>query len=499
MSLVQISQNDFAAGTLRGSAPDVQPGVGLYTATNGLFNDDGDVYRRGGTISYGTPTLGTPLTWVWSGRLGIVNSLLAATTEGVYYYGPGVVSADSTGLARPVRHALVGGRLYLPTLRFLAATGAAGEVTAGAWVPPVSVSSQALEYHVESIAGRLVVASGNRIAFSEPVGYLTDPAFVADDFHELPGGIVVVGLAAIQDTLLVFTNYGLWSITNMAYDLTDAAGNIQQTLSEIVPEMALLHEAGLAAWSGRIVAPCTDRVYLIDLLSPPVSVSESIVPIYMNYVNTGCLPGGAKVYRNTLFLPILRLEGGVHHAVGMLTCRLNKPVRGRYVYYPWSEFTGHALKHRMFDLRRPVDTTLTPQSPGLLAAGEDGRITNFTDVFAPSAANASDADGTTHAFQVETRDFPTGQGQPNHLRRIRLRYTADSPAAVNVSYSSDRQTWTALADGQVIPPGRDPLSWWLPNTARVRYVRTRFTVPGPVDRLVVHGLDLGIRPATHAR
>jgi hypothetical protein len=96
----------------------------------------------------------------------------------------------------------------------------------------------------EAIAGRLVVAAGNVVAFSE-----------ADNRSSLQrrrlpraaGRRRHHGPEAIEDTLLVFTNFGLWSITNMAYNLTDAAGNVQQSLSLLVPELSWSTRLGCAA------------------------------------------------------------------------------------------------------------------------------------------------------------------------------------------------------------------------------------------------------------
>jgi hypothetical protein len=82
--LAQITQADFAAGVLRGPAPDVQPGVGVYNAINGLYNDDADIYRRGGTRAYGTGTLGGPITFMWSGFLANAPVILLATATTTY-------------------------------------------------------------------------------------------------------------------------------------------------------------------------------------------------------------------------------------------------------------------------------------------------------------------------------------------------------------------------------------------------------------------------------
>jgi hypothetical protein len=404
--------------------------------------------------------------------------------------------------------------------------------TVTAWARPSSLSSTAT-LHLCTIANRLVVAANNRIAFS-PIN--TPTGFVADDYHELPGGVIVVGLAAIRDTLLIFTNFGLWTVTNMAYDLTDAAGNVQQALALVTPELSLWHEAGLCEWSGQIVAPCLDRTVIVDGVNAPQPITNSIAPWYAQLVAAGYTPGAAKVYRNHLFLPIL--NGGEPYA--MLVCRLDRPVRGRQLYFPWSTFTGHAQKGTAFDV------ALTGATPDFILAGRDRRITSLRDVFDPAQAVASDADGTTHEFDVETRDFPTGGGQPNHVRRVRLRYTLDAPGGAQIaagySYGSVGQTYEAVAAHyatygaitgtyenlrlglDAIPPtmprsADDPdrfwyaldvqptpndrgtalVAWPLPATVRVRYARVRFRTTAALAKLVIHRCELHVRQAAHNR
>jgi hypothetical protein len=51
VSLNWISQDDFAAGIVRNVARDIDVGVGVSNAVNGLFDDDGDCYLRGNTAS----------------------------------------------------------------------------------------------------------------------------------------------------------------------------------------------------------------------------------------------------------------------------------------------------------------------------------------------------------------------------------------------------------------------------------------------------------------
>jgi hypothetical protein len=499
MTLATIGQDDFAVGTLRGVAPDVQPGVGVYAAINAMLNDDGDLFRRGGS-RYLDPGyhLDGAITWIWSGFLGAEFFTLVSDLSGVYT-SDNVLIGGSAGLPRPVQVVAMDTTLFFPNGDRFVYTPGSGLLKYD-WALPPSIDSSG-DLHLATIAGRLVVASGNTIAFSE-AGF--PETFTPDDYHTLPGGVQVRGLAAIQDTLLVFTNYGLWAISNMAYNLTDAAGNIQQTLALIVPEMSLLHEAGLAPWQGRFIAPCADRVYFVDAVSAPVPISDSITPMYAELVRQGARPGLAKVHRNTLFLPMLKTNQSTleEENVATLTCRVDRPIQGRYTYFPWAEHRGHAAKARAFDIatRTPNIAPIKPAS-FLLGGGEDGFVSDLTDIFRPSATNARDADNTSIEFQVETRDFPTGQGQPNHLKRVRLTYTLEGAAQIAAEITDDRTrtTWVALGSEDLTAPGEDPAAWWLHPPARVRYARARLTLTGDPARLVFHRIEMTVRPASHAR
>lgn len=527
--LVRVGQDDFGAGMLRGVAPDVQPGIGVHNAENGLFNDDGDVYRRGGTAYFSTAAT-APLTFVWTGYLNNTPRILFADATKFYTLAAFVppqapVVLGGAGLPAPVLPAIVNNTVYLPTGEKWA--GGAG---VAAWTIPPSLPAGTK--HVCTAAGRLLVAAGNRVAFSVAN---SPEVFVADDYHDLPGGVLVIGMTAIRDTAFIFTNYGLYTISNLAFDLTDALGNIQQQLQLITPEISLWHESALTGWQGRIVAPCMDKIYVVDGLSAPVPVSDSITDVYLSEVKAGHRPGGAKVFRNHYFLPVI---DSVNTPQIQFVGRLDRPVRGRSTYYPWSTLTGHVSQMVM------ADFALVAGRPRMLGAMRDNRIADMTGVLEPSLTNAIDADGTEFVFDVESRDFPTGQGQPNHVRRLRLRYTvdADGPVALLAGVSTGSQAqryedllprtyaqvfadypdyeamfrggltsemppssgdparfWYSLGDKLLPEPGTEPITWTLTGAKRTRYVRARFRCTAPVGKLIVHHLDLSVRQSAHDR
>jgi hypothetical protein len=520
VTLSTIAQDDFAAGIVRGTARDVQAGVGAHEILNGLISDDGDVFRRGG--SKGFSSVAGPVHWLWTGTLNVYPNTGSATKQTAvllgtptgYSYAPldggaptGLVTGSGStvvGATYPMQAALVFDAvnnrdlLFLPNGMFYDPAPTVGGMKN--WglsygIYPSPDGWPPTRRHVASVAGRLAWATGSTVYLSAAgapvfIGQADDPD-VNRDAHELSGGARIMGLASFGDTLMVFTDYGLWSITNLAYDLTDAAGNIQQSLSLIVPELGLWGEGGLAPWRGKLVAACRDAVYTLDNLNAPVPVSDSISEMYAAYVAAGARPGVAKVFRNTLFLPVLDAAG---NHLDLLTCRLDRPVRERHVYYPWTRFSGHALRHRAFDVQG------TQAAPRLLGGNSDGTVNDLTGVFSPSATSKADADGSVYPFALETRDFPLGQGL-THLKRLRLRYTSEGTGAAQISYSSDplHAVWVTLPQRALSANGEEPLAWWLTRTERLRYVRVRLTTADPVDRLTVHRVELVTRPATHAR
>jgi hypothetical protein len=196
------------------------------------------------------------------------------------------------------------------------------------------------------------------------------------------------------------------------------------------------------------------------------------------------------------------------------------------------------------------DIAALTSAPTMLVAHADGRILDYRAIFEPDAQTVHDADGSTPEFDLETRDFPTGNGQPNHLRGLRLSYTLQSidgmSASVDAafSYGSRAQTyerlrtvglysdvkatypdygavergeldptvwgsapwaddpgryWEALDGHAPLSDGVEPEQWTLPRPKRVRYARARFRCVDPVAKLVVHRIGLGVRPATHQR
>jgi hypothetical protein len=136
-------------------------------------------------------------------------------------------------------------------------------------------------------------------------------------------------------------------------------------------------------------------------------------------------------------------------------------------------------------------------------------VTDLTGAFAPTAANAVEADGTVPDCTITTRDYSTSQ-QHGFVRRARLRYelTDDGSAAtaaptVALAYSSDQDAgaFSTLTDkglqgggtGGAVSAG-DKYNWWTVGKKRER-IRYRITQTGAAASFVLRSLEMLVRPS----
>jgi hypothetical protein len=251
-----------------------------------------------------------------------------------------------------------------------------------------------------SAGDRLLVCKGNRIGFSSPgmssitssgVSVLFDPT----DFHQLPGSAQIVGAQGIGDSALIFTTAGVWRIDNMELDLTDAAGNPQQSVSQISGDVVAWGDNGIVGlsmpstevlgWRGEVIVPALDDVFALGVDGSPIPLSRGIRSLYQGYVAAGYTPGVAALYQGHYFLPIC--NGPT--VIDVLICRLNQqPSRPA-----WTRLSGHAAGFAYAGRSRPG---MAPELLGLA----DKRITKLSGLLTPGAANKNDADGTVHNLDV---------------------------------------------------------------------------------------------------
>jgi hypothetical protein len=498
-------------------------GAGLSTPCSGavigdlLFIDGGTIYagsRKSADYSTGTVDVtlasatvtGTTTAWTANVDAGMLFRHGAER----YYVVESVDSDTQITLTEPYQGATDTGEAY--TLTRL------GDASSSPY--------QDADFYLTA-GQRLLCLTGDTVTFSNGLDAdgLTQPhVYTADDQWRLPGGVQILGGRVVRDTAFIFTTDGVWSISNLALDLTDAAGNLQQRLDRVNADMILWGHSGVASWRGAMIVPATDDVYLFDGLSQPVSLSRSITPLLAEYVAAGYKPGGGTVFRNHYFLPILNSTAVPQD---LLVCRLdrssNSPVGA---VYPWTRLAGHASDCCAFAVR--VGAGTTARQPALFGASRetDAKVVTLTDVFNPLGLNKNDADGEPPEWRVITRDYQTGQGQNKNLvRRIRLRYGLEDAATDNPTIQAyiatgeplDTGTFWGVADwgvdewsdttlgeftllsGSAEETLVDPYSWgpdaFTTGGSRTRFFRVRLQGTDASARAVVRSIELFIRPS----
>lgn len=580
---VQI-QSDFSGGSFQSPSRELIPKNGFAKAVNALLEEDGAIYRRGGSAYVSSSDFPANLTFLWDGYLTAGHRTVFASASSY-----GVLASDNTtnvslgGTGTDGQRPAAGnGLLFVPN----GASGSTGAVTVyggatkatyatgtltttsgsatvtgsgSAWaanlesgmlltsggnllgvvktvdtntqvtlrdparsVVTAATYSAAATYafspigalRVDAVAtvsnpARLVVASGDTIWFSAAGDPFTfNLAAVGGDYHKLPQGAQVTGMEALRNVLFAYSTQGIFTITGMDFDLTDALGNVQQRLDQINRDIVLWDARGIAGTRGALVVPAVDDVYLVTDSAAPQVLSGPIRALYRSYVAAGYQTGFGGVYRSHYFLPIL--NGNTW--VDTLVCRMDQG--------GWTFLAGHGGTSVGFTQRSAGNPTRQPQ---LLSAG-GRRILDLSGIFTPTFANKNDADGTTHVFSVITRDFTTGGLRKNLVKKIRLRYDlndagTDDPT-IEAYYSSGQVvtgnplwggvswgsfTWGPSSDEQFAaltlpqahgPEGTSVTTWQVLTTetgVRPRFARFKFQSSSPCSKLVIRSLEMFVR------
>jgi hypothetical protein len=320
---------------------------------------------------------------------------------------------------------------------------------------------------------RLVVAMDNRAYFSQggdPWTFGGNPGAVTD-YHELSPASRIIGLASIRDALLMFTTAGVWEASNMDFDLTDDAGNVQQRLAHVDKDAILWGEAGLAGWRDSVVAPTMDDVFLFGQ-GGPASLGRPIRSLYRSYVDAGYRPGPATVIRGHYLLPVL--DGSTW--VDTLVCRLDQsgPNGPRPAWTRWrlgASATAYARAPRVGGETQALGISGTSVLD--VAPCTDGSV------------SGPDADGTGPQLNVVTTPASTGPENFNSVRRLRLRYDMAGASA----------TVTRIHDGVTIDTtslSGDRLSWRFTKRCRLAQFQVLSTTAGT---LRLRSLEAFVRPS----
>lgn len=486
-------EDDLSRGMFTARAPEKIPNGGAFDITNGLLDESNVVYRRGGS-SYADPTpRGTPKL-LWSGYLvhGAMQTLLA-TDGGFFRDGVPLALTPPAALTRGVAF---GGILYLP-----------GGVT---WDGEKAGTITEKRAFYASAGGRLLAGEGNRVGFSSvPTKEGEALTWAETDFHQLPDGVQITGMEGLRTSCVVFTTEGIWVISGLEHNLTDEEGNVQQSLDRYSADAVLWGNNGVAAWSGGLIVPCADNVWLMELgvssekAAPFLHISDPITNVYRGYVAAGYKPGVACVHRGHYFLPILNGNS----VIDMLDVRLDATnSRGQHTY-PWTHLAGSGAAMAAL--------AITDQDSSMLGASAGvGRLVKL-GYFEPGAgAFGTDADGAEIPFSVTYRDLATGSLIRNLVAKARLSYRmrGQPSAKLVMSFSStpfggtywdefnwDEADWSeaggefeALGEAPLDPEALVPFTFRV--TRKVRYARVKVALVGSATDVSLRALELFVRP-----
>lgn len=383
---------------------------------------------------------------------------------------------------------------------------------------------------------RLVWAKDKWVKFSA----IGDPhSYDTNDFHELPTGAQITGLAELSGTLLVFTTDGIWTVEGLAYNIVDEQGNGQHRVQRLSEQIRLAGIAGVAGYENQLVVPAEDGIWLLDGVSSPQRISRGMERPYQAWLRWGARFGSSAVFRGHYLLPFVSPLGVVKD---LFVCRIDRPVKSRYKAptWPWVRFAGDGGEVPAFAVRHG-DSELSPRLLGVQGRA-GGKIVDCSDFFNPQSANKTDADGSAPVAQFTTRDFESGSKTINSVRAARFRYelvggvakAEHGPGGViydEAGYGNPLRMWddpdaewddadgvwdvgfgpenpdvvVDVPDGPAfreigsLPESDGITPVKLSVNTRVRYSRVRVTCDTPVDMFRFRELELVVRPSRAVR
>lgn len=581
MGLASLEQFDFSAGMVRAVAPELIPQSGAYRLLNYLVDADGAAFRRGGSFDYSDSAFGTGLNFIWDGYLAAGQRTVFANGSDFGVLGLGatnVVNLGGSGAPAPTRAVSAGGILFIDggtayggalksdystgtvtvTTDSGVVVGAGGaaftanvdagmllttddgklyvvtdvtdnthlvispayEGTGGTFSYTLKRLGSAPRSGIYGIVGkRLLIGVGSKLYFTPwgDVSHSND-----DDFHQMPSDARIIGIESIDNTALVLTTDGLWTVSNMDLEPVDDFGNVQHQINRADAGLILWGKEGLGKWESRVIIPATDGIYLFGS-GGNERLDLSIAPLYRAYVSADYRPGQAAVHRGHLFLPILDYQNNV---IDTLVCRLDRPTRTAIgVIYPWVQFehgTGYDIRAyvQRIDL---APAGVQSFGPRLWGAAANGSVVQ-TEYFQPYDSYAQDGH-QDFPGEIITRDFTTGRNNKNQVRSLDFFYELfdvheDVDPTISAEWSTgERRTdipdwdaftwgpgefadpnaviWTAMDDeAPEYTDGTDPHKFRL--SARGRYIRFRFRFPGREisSKHSVKGLRVWVRQST---
>ncbi|HEY4096158.1 MAG TPA: hypothetical protein VGM33_11625 [Baekduia sp.] len=576
-----ILQEDFAAGMFR-IAPHLIPSNGAWRLQNMMLDEDGSAYaRRGASYKSNVAFGATGLRMLWDGWLaGGQRTVFANAADfGVLDADDETpVNLGGSGLAGPTRPVAMDGLLFVGDAAYggsrKAAAYSAGTIavtqgstaivgTGTAWLANVdagmvlvigdrlhAVAAVVDNTHITLsrsftgatatgqaysltplatipapynpggtwavVGNRLISLKGDRVAMSAEFDSTTwDPT----DEWLMPEGAQLLGSAPVHDTLMVFSTAGMWALSGLDLDLTDAVGNTQQSLQRVNSDLILWGQAGIATWDDALVVPGTSGIWLVSP-GQQVLLSESITPLVADYLAKGYRVGQATVFRSHYLLPVLD-SGGT--PVDLLVCRLDRPIEVRRFgrVFPWTNWAGAGAAVAALEVRVAAGASRQP-----VLLGGDRTASSRVIVYPPFQPDGPGVDedgseaGAPVVSEFVSRDMPAG-GQMqslNLVKRLRARYELIAPTTTAVlmawhasEAAPNAVTWGGFVWGSARwqdeeglgfsrldedapeDPGDHPFTW--PVGKRRRYFRIKLSCQDECQRFVLRAVEVTVRPS----
>lgn len=510
VGLKVVGEDRFDLGMVRSVARHLIPAGGVYDHVNGLHDDDGSAYRRGGCAYLSTSAFGSDLRFVWDGVLTPGQRTLIANGDdfGVLDAVEAPVNLGGAGVGGPTRAVKVGDLLFVGggavyggsrkaspySTGTVALTSGSATVTGTgtAWAANVdsgmilrvsggrmyvvksvednthltltepfigstasgqSYTAKALESDpnvgeiIASIFGRLLVAEGNKVKFSAG----RDPGTGVlrhDVFNDTDFHVTAGGdVLGIAD----LRDTAFVFTTGGVYAILGLASDLLDPTGVRFQQSVEVVNRDLVLW-GKEGLASWDNELVVPCLDGVYRLGVASAP---QLVSRSITPLYAQ-YVRAGYRPGLAVVYRNHYVLPILTgntvidvlvCRLDRPASTRFgTFYPWSRWDPASVAGNVRALAVRVGGSGSARSPRLLGASAGGKVVNLSGCWEPSAAAKADPGGA-HSYLLETRDVPTGSGELNHVRRCRLRYELGDAA------SDDPRISGAFSTGSEIEAG----------------------------------------------
>lgn len=498
------TQRDFAAGSFQNPARELIPENGFASAINGLLDEDGTIYRRGGSTYKSSSDFAAALTFIWDGFLSAGARTLFASAASF-----GVLDADDATVITLGGSGTDGQRpaagnylLFIP----LGASGTAGQIAVYGGSRKTAVYS----------TGTLTTTAGSKTVTGAGTTFT---------------GNVDAGMILVSGGVVLGTVFSVDSNTQIT--LRDAAYSVVTTVAYSANPVYVFAPLGAVAIAA--VATVSNPARLVVATGSDMHFSPPGNPFTFAATDFHRLPQGATTIgmeslRNVLFsyttagiFTVTGMDFDLVDAAGNVQQRLEQinrdvvlwdargiagwhgalvvpatddvylvtdsaapqalsgPIRKRYRDYVRQGFqTGFGATYRnhfflpIVNGNTWVDTLVlrldqggwlfwdghggtsfgfasrasTPTRTPLILSAGGRRVLDMTQAFNPTGATKNDADATTHVFTVITRDYTTDELRKALVKKLRLRYelndAANDDPTLTLGYSTGQTATNPL-------------------------------------------------------